>query len=65
MQGSSPTERAAHATALVGDVLYLFGGRHGAHRLNDLYTLDMARLHWSRSAVAAHALFCTRFLGEV
>ncbi len=46
-QGAGPNERAAHATAVMGDNVYLFGGRHGSSRLNDLYSLNLSTHLWS------------------
>ncbi|XP_059159649.1 kelch domain-containing protein 2-like isoform X1 [Physella acuta] len=48
-KGSKPRARAAQSTVLVGKTVYLFGGRHQALRLNDLYCLDMESLTWSGS----------------
>jgi len=47
-QGAVPSPRAAHAVTKLDDRVYLFGGRHNNHRLNDLYSLDITTLHWVR-----------------
>ncbi|KAL8619604.1 hypothetical protein ACOMHN_019660 [Nucella lapillus] len=41
-----PSPRAAHAAVLMGDKVYLFGGRHMLHRLNDLHCLDLKTMTW-------------------
>ena len=46
-EGERPSPRAAHAAALVGTRLYVFGGRMG-RRLGDLYCLELETLCWSR-----------------
>lgn len=45
--GNFPSARAAHAAAVLKDKVYIFGGRHDNHRLNDLHSLDMTLLTWS------------------
>ncbi|XP_015930466.1 kelch domain-containing protein 2 [Parasteatoda tepidariorum] len=45
--GELPCARAAHAATVMKDKVYVFGGRHDAHRLNDLHCLDMTTMRWS------------------
>ena len=47
LQGPTPSPRAAHAAIRFGNVVYLFGGRHGDRRMNDLHMLDLETLMWS------------------
>lgn len=51
--GSIPSPRAAHGTAKLGRQVYVFGGRHDATRLNDLYVLDMSEFFWTRITIDA------------
>jgi len=46
--GNIPPPRAAHATALLMDHAYLFGGRFNEDRLNDLYSLHLPSLVWTK-----------------
>ncbi|CAL1527131.1 unnamed protein product [Lymnaea stagnalis] len=46
-QGEKPSSRAAHATVCINTKVYLFGGRHSTHRLNDLHCLDLESHTWS------------------
>jgi len=48
VQGCVPSPRAAHGVARLGDQVFLFGGRHDATRLNDLYVLDMGDFIWTQ-----------------
>ncbi|KAK7490243.1 hypothetical protein BaRGS_00018588 [Batillaria attramentaria] len=54
--GPLPSARAAHSAVLLGDKVYIFGGRHGVHRLNDLHCLDLKSLTWSGELNAAGPL---------
>ena len=45
--GERPGPRAAHAAALVGSRVYVFGGRMG-RRLNDFYCLDLDTMVWTK-----------------
>ena len=47
-QGHIPSPRAAHAVDLIDSIVYMFGGRSQGNRLNDLYTLDLRTLVWTR-----------------
>jgi hypothetical protein len=38
--GAVPSPRYAHASAVVGSNLYIFGGYDGNNLLNDLFVLD-------------------------
>uniref|UniRef100_A0A669D871 Kelch domain containing 2 n=1 Tax=Oreochromis niloticus TaxID=8128 RepID=A0A669D871_ORENI len=44
--GDTPSPRAAHACATVGNRGYVFGGRYKNYRLNDLYYLDLDTWEW-------------------
>ncbi|KAL4239030.1 Kelch domain-containing protein 2 [Mactra antiquata] len=46
-KGIAPLARAAHASILLGNTLYIFGGRHQDRRLNDLHCLNIDTLTWS------------------
>ena len=49
--GSRPAPRLAHAQAVVGSSLYIFGGREGVSMgegaLNDMYVLDTSSFAWT------------------
>uniref|UniRef100_A0A8C6Q0D8 Kelch domain containing 2 n=1 Tax=Nothobranchius furzeri TaxID=105023 RepID=A0A8C6Q0D8_NOTFU len=45
-QGNTPSPRAAHACATVGNRGYVFGGRFKNYRLNDLYYIDLDTWDW-------------------
>lgn len=47
-KGSAPSPRAAHAVAKIGNVVYVFGGRHSDYRLNDLHMLNMDTMTWTK-----------------
>uniref|UniRef100_A0A803TTA4 Kelch domain containing 2 n=1 Tax=Anolis carolinensis TaxID=28377 RepID=A0A803TTA4_ANOCA len=44
--GKSPSPRAAHACATVGNRGYVFGGRYRESRMNDLYYLNLEKWEW-------------------
>ncbi|OCT68326.1 hypothetical protein XELAEV_18039626mg [Xenopus laevis] len=44
--GKSPSPRAAHACATVGNRGYVFGGRYRDSRMNDLYYLNFSTWEW-------------------
>ena len=44
--GPAPSPRAAHSVAIVGDIAYVFGGRHLNTRLNDLYSLNLTTMRY-------------------
>ena len=44
--GPAPSPRAAHSVAIVGDMAYVFGGRHLNTRLNDLYSLNLTTMRY-------------------
>uniref|UniRef100_A0A3B4UT23 Kelch domain containing 2 n=1 Tax=Seriola dumerili TaxID=41447 RepID=A0A3B4UT23_SERDU len=44
--GNTPSPRAAHACATVGNRGYVFGGRYKNYRLNDLYYIDLDTWEW-------------------
>ena len=46
MAGVSPTARAAHGCAVLGNRMFIFGGLSSSGPLNDLFVLDTGRL-WS------------------
>ena len=41
-----PVARAAHAAAKIGHYVYVFGGRNGPIRMNDMYALNMKTFEW-------------------
>ncbi|KAK7069867.1 hypothetical protein SK128_016424 [Halocaridina rubra] len=45
--GERPTPRAAHSADIVGDTVYIFGGRFKNTRMNDLHCLHLISNHWS------------------
>jgi len=45
--GQAPSPRAAHSVSVVGNMAYVFGGRHHDTRLNDLHCLDLVSMKWS------------------
>ncbi|XP_021936082.1 kelch domain-containing protein 2-like isoform X2 [Zootermopsis nevadensis] len=47
VQGPTPSPRAAHAADISGHKVYVFGGRIGNTRNNDLHCLDMDSMMWS------------------
>lgn len=46
--GLAPVARAAHAAAKIGKDVYIFGGRNGRMRMNDMYVLDMSTFVWKQ-----------------
>jgi len=48
--GSVPSPRAAASAAFVAPIrkVFLFGGRHGPNRLNDLYEMDSSSFIWTQ-----------------
>ncbi|KAL6073674.1 negative regulation of SNARE complex assembly [Balamuthia mandrillaris] len=47
-RGEVPTPRAGHSATLIGNVLYVFGGRLSkTQRTNELYALDVETFTWS------------------
>ncbi|KAJ3150914.1 hypothetical protein HDU89_002911 [Geranomyces variabilis] len=46
----APTPRVGHSTAVIGDKIYLFGGRSGAEQapLDDFYSFDTVARKWTR-----------------
>ncbi|KAJ3034804.1 hypothetical protein HDV00_004627 [Rhizophlyctis rosea] len=48
--GEAPSPRVGHATAAIGENVYLFGGRTGAEMnpLSDLYQYNTSTNHWTR-----------------
>lgn len=49
--GSVPSPRAAHGAAKIDDKLYVFGGRHGPQRLNDLYMFSHTDHSWTEITI--------------
>lgn len=45
-KGSPPCPRAGAASCVIGDNVYIFGGRCKQRRLNDLYSLDLQTMTW-------------------
>uniref|UniRef100_A0A0A9Z3F3 Kelch domain-containing protein 2 n=1 Tax=Lygus hesperus TaxID=30085 RepID=A0A0A9Z3F3_LYGHE len=52
-RGVTPDPRAAHSACIVDSRAFIFGGRMGEARTNDLYFIDMSTLTWSRNINAA------------
>ncbi|XP_014873027.1 kelch domain-containing protein 2 [Poecilia latipinna] len=50
-QGNTPSPRAAHACATVGNRGYVFGGRFKNYRLNDLYYINLETWEWHEMGV--------------
>ncbi|KAG7269486.1 hypothetical protein CRUP_009999 [Coryphaenoides rupestris] len=50
-KGNTPSPRAAHACATMGNRGYVFGGRYKNFRLNDLYYIDMDAWEWHEMSV--------------
>jgi len=50
-RGPRPLPRAAMSAAIVGDRVYIFGGRHEATRRDDMNCLDMRTLEWTGELV--------------
>lgn len=48
--GKAPSPRGAHSGAMIDSRYYIFGGRSGQGRLNDLHVLDMDTLNWKTVA---------------
>lgn len=46
-QGPVPSPRAAHAAVRLKNFVYVFGGRHGNTRMNDLHCLELDSCTWS------------------
>ncbi|CAB1330590.1 unnamed protein product, partial [Coregonus sp. 'balchen'] len=49
--GNTPSPRAAHACAKVGNRGYVFGGRYRDYRLNDMYYIDMDSWEWHEMSI--------------
>ena len=45
--GSIPSPRAKHASAIIGDTVWLYGGGNISFPLDDLYELNMSSLAWT------------------
>eukprot|EP01084_Bolivina_argentea_P008747 16361_1 len=52
--GNAPTARAAHASALIGHKMYIFGGNNGNKVFNDLYCLDTISMKWCKMKAKGH-----------
>ena len=50
-RGPRPLPRAAMSSAIIGDHVYIFGGRHEATRRADMHCLDMRTLEWTGESV--------------
>ncbi|KAI3494581.1 hypothetical protein L1887_40713 [Cichorium endivia] len=46
-----------HATAVIDDKMYIFGGNHNGRYLNDLQTLDLRNWTWSKVEVKPNSEF--------
>ncbi|XP_060573402.1 kelch domain-containing protein 2-like [Ruditapes philippinarum] len=60
LQGPVPVPRAAHTAVRLKNVVYLFGGRHGDIRMNDLHSLELETLTWSGELYVEGACPCGR-----
>lgn len=49
--GVPPRPRAAHAADVSGDKVFIFGGRLAEVRANDMYVLDLKKMHWTQLSV--------------
>ena len=49
--GKIPDVRANHASSLVENNLYIFGGWNGLKRLNDLHYINLEKLNWVKVQV--------------
>ena len=47
-KGSPPSPRAASASCVIDDKVYIFGGRCKQRRLNDLHSLDLKTMTWTQ-----------------
>jgi len=50
-KGNIPSPRLGHASAIIDNKMYIFGGRTNIkplERMNDLFCLDLDNLHWSQ-----------------
>ncbi|PSN36875.1 Kelch domain-containing protein 2 [Blattella germanica] len=47
IRGPAPSPRAAHAADITGSKVFVFGGRLGNTRNNELHCLDLDKLSWS------------------
>lgn len=47
VRGPTPSPRAAHAADISGHKVFVFGGRIGNTRKNDLHCLDLDKMWWS------------------
>ena len=54
--GGKPQQRYHHATVIIGDKLYLHGGKTKKGALNDLWMLDLTSMIWQQLAFAGDKL---------
>ncbi|KAJ9589657.1 hypothetical protein L9F63_017146 [Diploptera punctata] len=47
IRGPAPAPRAAHAADITGSKAFIFGGRIGNNRINELHCLDLEKMCWS------------------
>ncbi|XP_053402177.1 kelch domain-containing protein 2-like isoform X3 [Mercenaria mercenaria] len=59
-QGQVPLPRAAHTAVRLKNLVYIFGGRHGNTRMNDLHSLELETLTWSGELYVEGACPCGR-----
>ena len=45
--GSVPSPRSSHASTIIGDKVWVYGGQHAFVALGDLYELSMSSLTWT------------------
>ncbi|KAL2490548.1 Acyl-CoA-binding domain-containing protein 4 [Abeliophyllum distichum] len=48
VSGTRPKARYEHGAALIDDKMYIFGGNHNGHYLNDLQVLDLRSWTWAK-----------------
>ncbi|XP_002732492.1 kelch domain-containing protein 2-like [Saccoglossus kowalevskii] len=58
--GETPSPRAAHAGDVIGNKLYIFGGRLNQTRINDLYSLNLDTFQWSEKLECNSDVPCGR-----
>lgn len=56
MTGVPPPPRLFHCAVLVGHEMFVYGGKASDAVLNDLWSLDLQRLEWTKHAVKEPSL---------
>jgi hypothetical protein len=52
----SPVERQGHASVIVMDTLFIFGGSNESGLLSDIWMFDLERLKWTKLIVKGEKL---------